>query len=163
MQAFHFLIQTGRTLAIQPVGDEQYDGALPEHAPSPVPVEELQRLADTRTARPISDGIGARISGDPHGYTAALFLRIMAVSHGKRHPKVEVSLESASDALPVMQELARQAGQSCHMAVVSGAVTSGLGYALWYAVLPVLGAGRAAVAQLSVPVLAALGGAEMTW
>jgi drug/metabolite transporter (DMT)-like permease len=46
-------------------------------------------------------------------------------------------------------------------AVVSGAVTSGLGYALWYAILPGLGATRAAVAQLSVPVLAALGGAAL--
>lgn len=45
------------------------------------------------------------------------------------------------------------------LAVVSGAVTSGLGYALWYAVLPRLGAARAAVAQLTVPVIAALGGA----
>lgn len=47
------------------------------------------------------------------------------------------------------------------LAVVSGAVTSGLGYALWYAILPALGAGRAAVAQLSVPVIAALGGAVL--
>jgi drug/metabolite transporter (DMT)-like permease len=47
------------------------------------------------------------------------------------------------------------------LAVVSGAVTSGLGYALWYAILPALGAGRAAVAQLSVPVLAAIGGAVL--
>jgi len=45
------------------------------------------------------------------------------------------------------------------LAVISGAVTSGLGYALWYAVLPHLGAARAAVAQLTVPVIAALGGA----
>jgi drug/metabolite transporter (DMT)-like permease len=45
------------------------------------------------------------------------------------------------------------------LAVVSGAVTSGLGYALWYRVLPDLGAARAAVAQLTVPVIAALGGA----
>ncbi|MFN4156518.1 MAG: DMT family transporter [Paracoccaceae bacterium] len=45
------------------------------------------------------------------------------------------------------------------LALLSGAVTSGLGYALWYAVLPALGAARAAVAQLTVPVLAALGGA----
>jgi len=45
------------------------------------------------------------------------------------------------------------------LAITSGAVTSGLGYALWYALLPQLGAGRAAVAQLSVPVLAILGGA----
>ncbi len=47
------------------------------------------------------------------------------------------------------------------LAVVSGAVTSGLGYALWYAVLPRLGAARAAVAQLTVPVIAALGGAVL--
>ena len=45
------------------------------------------------------------------------------------------------------------------LAVVSGAVTSGLGYALWYSVLPKITAGVAAVAQLSVPVIALLGGA----
>ena len=45
------------------------------------------------------------------------------------------------------------------LAIFSGAVTSGLGYALWYAILPSLGATRAAVAQLSAPVIAALGGA----
>lgn len=45
------------------------------------------------------------------------------------------------------------------LAVLSGAVTSGLGYALWYAILPALGAARAAVAQLSVPVIALAGGA----
>ncbi len=45
------------------------------------------------------------------------------------------------------------------LAVISGAVTSGLGYALWYAVLPKITAGVAAVAQLSVPVIALLGGA----
>ena len=45
------------------------------------------------------------------------------------------------------------------LAVLSGAVTSGMGYALWYAVLPELGAARGAVAQLTVPVIAAAGGA----
>lgn len=40
------------------------------------------------------------------------------------------------------------------LAVLSGAVTSGLGYALWYRVLPQLGTARAAVAQLTVPPLA---------
>jgi drug/metabolite transporter (DMT)-like permease len=44
------------------------------------------------------------------------------------------------------------------LAVTSGALTSGLGYALWYAILPRLGASRAAVAQLTVPVLAMTGG-----
>lgn len=44
------------------------------------------------------------------------------------------------------------------LAVVSGALTSGLGYALWYRVLPVLGPSRGAVAQLTVPIFAVAGG-----
>lgn len=43
-------------------------------------------------------------------------------------------------------------------ALALGALTSGLGYALWYTVLPALKATTAATVQLSVPVLAALGG-----
>jgi drug/metabolite transporter (DMT)-like permease len=57
--------------------------------------------------------------------------------------------------------LARPDATGALLAVMSGAVTSGLGYALWYAVLPSLGAARAAVAQLTVPVIAALGGAVL--
>lgn len=45
------------------------------------------------------------------------------------------------------------------LATLSGAITSALGYALWYSILPALGSSRAAVAQLTVPVLAAAGGA----
>ena len=48
------------------------------------------------------------------------------------------------------------AGLAC--AVLSGALASGLGYAVWYTVLPGLTATRAASVQLSVPVIAALGG-----
>jgi drug/metabolite transporter (DMT)-like permease len=43
-------------------------------------------------------------------------------------------------------------------AVTSGAVTSGLGYVIWYSALPGLTATGAATVQLSVPVLAATGG-----
>jgi drug/metabolite transporter (DMT)-like permease len=43
-------------------------------------------------------------------------------------------------------------------AVISGAITSGLGYVIWYSVLPGLKATSAATVQLSVPVLAATGG-----
>ena len=42
------------------------------------------------------------------------------------------------------------------LAIVSGAVTSGLGYALWYQVLPRLQPAVAATVQLSVPVIAML-------
>jgi len=44
------------------------------------------------------------------------------------------------------------------LAVLSGAVASGLGYAIWYTVLPSLRATQAATVQLSVPVIAAAGG-----
>lgn len=45
------------------------------------------------------------------------------------------------------------------LAIVSGGLTSGLGYALWYAVLPHLAGARAAIVQLSVPVIAMVLGA----
>jgi drug/metabolite transporter (DMT)-like permease len=46
-------------------------------------------------------------------------------------------------------------------AVLSGAITSGLGYVLWYAALPALKATSAATVQLSVPAIAALGGVAL--
>ena len=44
------------------------------------------------------------------------------------------------------------------LAIASGALSSGLGYVVWYAALRRLSAMRAAVVQLSVPPLAAFGG-----
>lgn len=54
------------------------------------------------------------------------------------------------------------------LAAISGGVTSALGYALWYSLLPKLGATKGALAQLSAPVIAlALGilmlGESVTW
>jgi drug/metabolite transporter (DMT)-like permease len=43
-------------------------------------------------------------------------------------------------------------------AAASGAIASGLGYAIWYAALPGLKATSAATVQLSVPAIAAFGG-----
>ena len=44
------------------------------------------------------------------------------------------------------------------LAIASGAIASGMGYALWYSVLPALKATTSATVQLSVPVIAAIGG-----
>jgi drug/metabolite transporter (DMT)-like permease len=44
------------------------------------------------------------------------------------------------------------------LAIVSGAIASGIGYAVWYAALRSLTASRAATVQLSVPPIAAFGG-----
>jgi drug/metabolite transporter (DMT)-like permease len=43
-------------------------------------------------------------------------------------------------------------------AIASGALASGIGYAIWYSVLPALKAASASTVQLSVPVITALGG-----
>jgi drug/metabolite transporter (DMT)-like permease len=47
------------------------------------------------------------------------------------------------------------------LAIASGAITSGLGYVIWYATLRGHSATSAAVVQLAVPVLAALGGVAL--
>jgi drug/metabolite transporter (DMT)-like permease len=49
-------------------------------------------------------------------------------------------------------------GAGLAAALASGALASGVGYALWYAALPRLSRGAAGSAQLAVPVLTALGG-----
>jgi len=49
-------------------------------------------------------------------------------------------------------------GGGIALALASGAITSGLGYVIWYAALPRLAALQAASVQLSVPLIAALGG-----
>ena len=54
------------------------------------------------------------------------------------------------------------------LAVVSGGIASGCGYVVWYAALKGLTASKAGIVQLTVPVIAALGGAvilsePLTW
>lgn len=44
------------------------------------------------------------------------------------------------------------------LAATSGAITSGLGYVMWYTVLPRLTSAQAAAVQLSVPIVAGIGG-----
>ncbi len=47
------------------------------------------------------------------------------------------------------------------LAILSGAVTSGMGYALWYRVVPQLASSVAATVQLSVPIIALVAGVLM--
>ena len=44
------------------------------------------------------------------------------------------------------------------LAITSGSITSGLGYTIWYWILPKINITSASIAQLSVPLIAALGG-----
>jgi drug/metabolite transporter (DMT)-like permease len=86
-------------------------------------------------------------AGDPTGVTAGNFLRAAPLA-------VALSLLMLSQ--PSVHASLDQAGFG--YAFASGALTSGIGYAIWYTALPALKATQAATVQLSVPVIAALGG-----
>ena len=84
-----------------------------------------------------------RAAGDPLAHTAGNFLRASP-------------LALLLSALLVRHASIDPAGVA--YALASGSLASGLGYALWYAVLPSLKPTPAAAVQLSVPVLTAVGG-----
>ncbi len=66
-----------------------------------------------------------------------------------------IPLLAASAAIPVLPGHVTPFGVG--LAGVSGIVTSGLGYAIWYRALPGLTTAQAATVQLTVPIIAALG------
>lgn len=69
-----------------------------------------------------------------------------------------LSVPAAALVLVVALGSARLTGAGIAIAVLSGAVASGVGYVIWYAALRGLTSIRAAMVQLTVPVLAAAGG-----
>lgn len=83
---------------------------------------------------------------DPTAATAGNFLRASALGL----PILALAISFAPEPLPQTDGIL--------IAVVSGAVTSGLGYVIWYSVVKQLSASRAGIAQLSVPAIAAIGG-----
>lgn len=82
--------------------------------------------------------------------------RPIAVTAGNFLGAAPLALVASLVALPVVAP--RVPPEGALLAVASGAVTSGLGYSLWYLALRGHTATTAAVVQLSVPVLAAAGG-----
>ncbi|WP_373509108.1 DMT family transporter [Thiocapsa sp.] len=85
-------------------------------------------------------------AGDPIRVTAGNFLLTVPITALLSLTMIaEVSLDAAG----------------VGYAVASGALTSALGYTLWYRVLPMLRATSAATVQLSVPVIVAIGGVAL--
>jgi drug/metabolite transporter (DMT)-like permease len=82
-------------------------------------------------------------AGDPTRVTAGNFLR---------------AVPFAAVLSVLMFGRASVDGRGLLYAVSSGALASGIGYAVWYAALPALQEASAATVQLSVPVIAAAGG-----
>lgn len=85
----------------------------------------------------------AKGAGDPTRATASNFLRASL-------PAIAVALAFASSARADLFGIA--------LAVASGALASGLGYAVWYAALKHIRTGVAAASQLSVPILTGVAG-----
>lgn len=85
----------------------------------------------------------ARGSGDPTAATTGNFVRAAALA--------------AATGLALLP-WSTFTGRGIVLALASGALTSGLGYVIWYRALQGLAATTAASVQLSVPVLATLGG-----
>ena len=82
-------------------------------------------------------------SGDPLADTTGNFIRSVPM----------VILIS----IPIISQM-HLSGRGVLLAILSGAVASGVGYTIWYAALKHITATRAAIVQLSVPVIAAIGG-----
>ncbi|WP_300318299.1 DMT family transporter [Accumulibacter sp.] len=87
-----------------------------------------------------------KAAGDPTRVTAGNFLRAAPIA-------------AALSILTVTGAAIDPAGFG--YAVASGALASGIGYAIWYTALPALKATNAATVQLSVPVIAAVGGVAL--
>ena len=60
--------------------------------------------------------------------------------------------------IPILIFGARLSPSGIALAAISGALTSGIGYAIWYRALAGLSPPQASVLQLSVPIIAAVGG-----
>jgi len=84
-----------------------------------------------------------RGSGDPLGDTTGNFIRAV--------PMIAIA------AIPFLSQI-NLSTRGIVLAILSGAIASGLGYTVWYFALKHHTATRAAVLQLSVPVIAAFGG-----
>jgi drug/metabolite transporter (DMT)-like permease len=85
-------------------------------------------------------------AGDATRVTAGNFLRTVPMALAMSLLSVMLLGDARADATGLIYALA------------SGALASGVGYAIWYTALPALKATHAATVQLSVPVIAALGG-----
>ena len=116
---------------------------LPGLSAPPISAAVLMLIAGIAWGAYSLRGRGSR---DPTGVTAGNFLRT-----------IPMALVLVIAMLLTRQNLAWDVAGTGY-AIASGAVTSGVGYAIWYAILPALRSTTASIVQLSVPLIAALGG-----
>lgn len=114
----------------------------------------------------LSPGLSAPpLSGSALMLSAGIAWGIYSLRGKGRGDPVQVTAGNFLRAVPMAAALSAAIHSSAALdragllyAVLSGALASGIGYAIWYTALPSLKATNAATVQLSVPALAALGG-----
>ena len=86
------------------------------------------------------------------------------LGHGQNNPLSNTAINFVLAFLliiPITLFIPDQTNTSAYgilLAIISGSITSGLGYTLWYWILPKINITSASIAQLTVPLIAALGG-----
>lgn len=116
-------------------------------------------LSPGLTAPPLLGAILMTVSGAAWGFysMAARSVRSPAIETAGNFARV-APMTLAAAAWAALTGEPYLSSMGVLWAVVSGAITSGLGYILWYTALRGLTASRAAVVQLTVPILAAAAG-----
>ena len=111
-----------------------------------------------------SDGAGGDVAGAVFMVIAGIGWAIYTLAGKNSADPLAATAANFVAAIPVLLILLVGSGlyaapSGIALAILSGALTSGLGYALWYTVLPQLRGQTAPVIQLSVPIIAIAAGA----
>lgn len=109
------------------------------------------------SAPPLSGSVLMLGAGVAWGVYSLRGRAVLAATRVSAENFLRAALLSAGLSLLALQSI-RLDTTGVWYAIASGALASGLGYAIWYSALPSLKATSAATVQLSVPVIAALGG-----
>lgn len=112
------------------------------------------------------DGAGGDLAGSAFMVIAGIGWAIYTIAGKGNKDPLAATAANFVVAMPMLLVLLIGTGlyaapSGIALAIVAGAITSGLGYALWYLVLPQLPGQTAPVVQLSVPIIAIAAGAAL--
>lgn len=110
------------------------------------------------SAPPIFGALLMVIAGVAWGTYSILGKRVLNPTQSTAENFIRASIITFLLSLVFINDMSISA-QGLIFAIASGTITSGIGYAIWYAVIPLLKAASSASLQLTVPVIATVGGA----
>jgi drug/metabolite transporter (DMT)-like permease len=109
------------------------------------------------SAPPIFGALLMAVAGIAWGIYSILGKRVINPTQSTAENFIRASIITSLLSLIFINSMSISA-HGLAFAIASGAITSGIGYAIWYAVIPHLKAASSASLQLTVPVIATVGG-----